>query len=215
MCYCLNGCYRTSCLPARSLSISALIAQKITSNANCNWHGLAVQWHCDASYLPSLRFSSPSPDPSPIPCHSPVTAAMPLVTACCPLLVEAVECWDVPKFNLVMLRHRFLPPSIHQPSCLWTIMICVCLCVLSFVCMRCSHSSFIPEHIIAAVSPTCFFFYLFFFTSVSVWTNLRLWMCPVRVNLIDSVHHTESWITTAAEMNWNWPFQPWRAYRNI
>lgn len=186
MCYCLNGCYRTSCLPARSLNISALIAQKITSNANYNWHSLAVQWHCDASYLPSLRFSSPSPDPFPTPCHSLVTAAMPLVTACCPLLVEAVECWDVPKFNLVMLRHRFLPPSIHQPSCLWTIMICVCLCVLSDVYAMFSQPQLHHPPV--------------FFTHISVWMSLRLWMCPVRVNLIDSVHHNKSWITNELKL---------------
>lgn len=53
-------------------------------------------------------------------CQPPLTGASPPVTAACPLLVEAVQSGDVPKFNLFW--HRFLPPFICQPNRLWAIM---------------------------------------------------------------------------------------------
>lgn len=165
-------------LPVLSLNIRALIAQKIESNADCSWHGPTAQRHYDALrpsllFLLTIFFLILQP-PSPTPCHSPVTVAMPLVTAHCPLPVEAVECRDVPKFNLVMLRHRFLPPPIHQLSCLWTIMICV----WASLCAHC-----IPVHIIVVAPLTCKsntdYFHLFYASVSGVW--IKNWMCPVGI----------------------------------
>lgn len=78
---------------------------------------------------PAILTSPPLPSP-PFPslpntllgmlCQPPLTGASPPVTAACPLLVEAVQSGDVPKFNLFW--HRFLPPFICQPNRLWTIM---------------------------------------------------------------------------------------------
>ncbi len=55
-------------------------------------------------------------------------------------------------------------------------------------------------------NPSCFT-HLILSSHISVWMNFKHWMCPVRVNLIDSVHHNQSWITIAP---WNWPSQPCR-----
>lgn len=119
------------CQLASILNISTLIAQKITANDDCTWHRLTLRWHHNASCAPAstttttIRSSPPFPSlPDTllrILCQPPLTGALPLVTAACPLLVEAVLSRDVPKFNL--LWHRFLPPFICQPNRLWTIML--------------------------------------------------------------------------------------------